>query len=269
MDRRHSHDRQPDRQKNLDAASLLKINAEEDRFLPVEIKVHMLMEQAAMRMRASAIVGEQISKLDDVIRVRALLAIIREKSRDAQGHCESSSDCEDSGSGTDDEARKSGAEESGHDDEASVARHVPPLGPEDREMFTRMAVSAMKTVLFQLSEEGAVDGAKDVFDLYEALVSTDDLALAAAEGFPMLGVDTVMSVKHACYRKLVAARHRFLVSGFSLLLYPALEKMRLLLLSLPFHRFSLRSLVARLFQRAVAQWHSLSLPASVHVISCG
>ena len=88
--------------------------------------------------------------------------------------------------------------------------HLP--SEEDLDMFTRMAVSSTKVVLFQLAQEAGVEGAKDVFDLYEGLLTTSALSRAAAEGFPAMNVDSLMSPRHSCYRRLVAARHRFLVS---------------------------------------------------------
>lgn len=207
----------------MDARALLRINAQEEHFLPVELKVRMLMEQAAMRMRASAMVGERISKLDDVIRVRALLAIIREKSRGPEEAAPAAA----AATATAKEqapAARGGAAEKGTQAAAPpaevavcVGEHTGGSSPpdaEDAEMFARMAVSAMKTVLFQVADEGAAESAKDVLDVYEGLMTTDDLALAAAEGFPELCVETLMSLKHSCYRKLVAARHRFLVSCF-------------------------------------------------------
>lgn len=61
----------------MESHALLRINAREEEFLPVEVKVDWLSKQASMRSRASAMVGRRISQLDDVIRVRALFAIIR------------------------------------------------------------------------------------------------------------------------------------------------------------------------------------------------
>lgn len=220
----------------MDAQALLRINAEEDHFLPVEIKVRMLMEQAAMRMRASAMVGERISKLDDVIRVRALLAIIREKigatagqpSRDSattsSGRSSSMSSIISSSSTTEergdsspdskDESSEGPAPVEAEEVTSSVTaidRCALP-SEEDLAMFTRMAVSSTKVVLFQLAQEGEVEGAKDVFDVYEGLLTTSALSQAAAEGFPSMNVDSLMSPRHSCYRRLLAARHRFLVS---------------------------------------------------------
>lgn len=210
----------------MDAQALLRINAQEDHFLPVEIKIRMLMEQAAMRMRASAMVGERISKLDDVVRVRALLAIIREKlgategqpPRDAATACSSrSSSTEergDSSPDSKDESSEGPAPLEREEVTSSVTAidRCPLPSEEDLAMFMRMAVSATKVVLFQLAQEGGVEGAKDVFDVYEGLLTTNALSRAAAEGFPSINVDSLMSPRHSCYRRLLAARHRFLVS---------------------------------------------------------
>ena len=218
----------------MDAQALLRINAEEDHFLPVEIKVRMLMEQAAMRMRASAMVGERISKLDDVIRVRALLAIIREKigatdgqpSRDSGTTSSRSSSISSSISSSTTEERGDSSPDSKDENSEGPAPveaeevtssvtaidRCPLPSEEDLAMFTRMAVSSTKVVLFQLAQEGEVDGAKDVFDVYEGLLTTSALSRAAAEGFPSMNVDSLMSPRHSCYRRLLAARHRFLVS---------------------------------------------------------
>lgn len=219
----------------MDAQALLRINAEEDHFLPVEIKIRMLMEQASMRMRASAMVGERISKLDDVIRVRALLAIIREKigategqtPRDSATATSSRSDsissigssaAEERGDSPPEHSKDESSEEPAPVEAEEVTSSVTATdrcdlpSEEDLAMFTRMAVSSTKVVLFQLAQEGEVDGAKDVFDVYEGLVTTNDLSRAAAEGFPSMNVDSLMSPRHSCYRRLLAARHRFLVS---------------------------------------------------------
>lgn len=227
----------------MDAQALLRINAQEDHFLPVEIKVRMLMEQAAMRMRASAMVGERISKLDDVIRVRALLAIIREKTAATEGQqqqqdaaeagatpsCSRSSSSSitsrgeergDISSSPDNADSEECSQEPPLAEGEEVAPSAAPIdkrcnhlpSEEDLDMFTRMAVSSTKVVLFQLAQEAGVEGAKDVFDLYEGLLTTSALSRAAAEGFPAMNVDSLMSPRHSCYRRLVAARHRFLVS---------------------------------------------------------
>ncbi|CAM9427746.1 unnamed protein product, partial [Laminaria digitata] len=223
----------------MDAQALLRINAQEDHFLPVEIKIGMLMEQAAMRMRASAMVGERISKLDDVIRVRALLAIIREKIGATEGQQQpeaatttsssrsssiSSNSREELGEISPDS--KEGdcsqdpappeAEEATSSATASDRCSVP--SEEDLAMFTRMAVSSTKVVLFQLAQEGEAEGAKDVFDVYEGLLTTSALSKAAAEGFPSMNVDSLMSPRHSCYRRLIAARHRFLLRKLGVLL---------------------------------------------------
>lgn len=212
----------------MDAQVLLRINAQEERFLPVEIKVGMLMEQAAMRMRASAIVGDRIAKLDDAIRVRALLAIIREKTSGCgQGSSSSASDDADG-------KREGSSNPSSPVTTACRAGVVcaSQPGEEDNDIFTRMAVSAMKTVLFQISEESKPESAKDVEDLYEGLVTTAELSLAAAEGFPTLDVDSLMSLKQARYRKLAAARHRFLVSLCKLILWYDMTLQSIILFSI-------------------------------------
>lgn len=222
----------------MDPEALMRINAQEELFLPVEIKVKMLMEQASMRMRASTMIGERISMLDDVIRVRALLAIIRQGRQHVEGKvtftprqemrettsspaasltiAESLPCAEEPGESTSE----------GHVEEedvtaARMSEEVPshpkrerfvPCGKAEMEMFTRMAVSALKTVLFQLAEEGSAEGAKDLSTIYEGLVTTEALSEEAAEGFPSLDVDSLLDLKHARYRKVVVSRHRFLVS---------------------------------------------------------
>ena len=188
----------------MEAQALLRINSNEARFLPVELKVRMLMEQAGMRMRASAMVGKRISQLDDVIRVRALMAIVIRATEASN------------------EAAASEAV-SGPSDLRGEAREEPAgpcLGPSMRcppsadevDMFARMAVSGIKTVLFQIVEEAEAETAKDIIDAYDGLITTEDLCLAAAEGFPNLNVDSLLLAKHLRYRKLVASRHRYLVS---------------------------------------------------------
>lgn len=194
----------------MDAHALLRINAEEETFLPVEIKVRMLMEQASMRMRASAMVGKRISQLDDVIRVRALLSIIRAKSgTPKKAEASSCPAATAAGSSVEDPPPSSA--------DACSPRGTDEPNAEDTLMFTRMAVSALKTVLFQLADEGAAETAKDLFDVYDGLVTTDELTLAASEGIPFLGVDNLLLSEHACYRKLACSRHRFLVSAGRLL----------------------------------------------------
>lgn len=190
----------------MDAQALLRINAEEETFLPVEIKVRMLMEQASMRMRASAMVGKRISQLDDVIRVRALLAIIRAKSGTPKKAEASSCSAATAAGCTVEDPPPSSAD-------ACSPRATDGPNAEDLLMFTRMAVSALKTVLFQMADEGAAETAKDLFDVYDGLVTTDELNLAASEGFPLLGVDNLLLSEHVCYRKLACSRHRFLVSA--------------------------------------------------------
>lgn len=185
----------------MDPQSLIRINAHEERLFPVELKVRMLMEQASMRMRASAMVGERIALLDDVIRVRALLAIVRQKKNDGD---EASKDATKTRS-------SSGSCESYAAEKCPPSTRTPPT-EEEYMMYTRMAVSALKTVLFQLVDEGAADSSKDLSQVYDGLVSTDDLAVTASEGFPTLDVDSLLSREHARYRKVVTARHRFLVS---------------------------------------------------------
>lgn len=182
----------------------MRINAHEERLLPVELKVRMLMQQASMRMRASAMVGERISMLDDVIRVRALFAIIREKKAATRAASKEATEAAETTTKASHSRSSSCA--------SSPATRLPP-SDEEAVMFTRMAVSALKTVLFQLADEGAAESSKlDLSQLYDGLVSTDAIGLDASEGFPTLDVDSLMSLKHARYRKVVTSRHRFLVS---------------------------------------------------------
>lgn len=185
----------------MDPESLMRINAHEERLFPVELKVRMLMEQASMRLRSSTLVGERISMLEDVIRVRALLAIIRQESNTDVSSTATSrtSLC------------STGSTESLSVDDSCPATRSPPT-EEELATFTRMAVSALKTVLFQLVEEGASESSKDLSELYDGLVSTDALSQSASEGFPTLDVDSLFSLEHARYRKVLASRHRFLVS---------------------------------------------------------
>lgn len=194
----------------MDPESLVRINAHEDRLFPVELKVKMLMEQASMRMRASAMVGERISLLDDVIRVRALMEIVRHRS-----------DADEASEATRGTRRCStGSCDSSSSDALCPATRTPPT-KEELVMYTRMAVAALKTVLFQLVDEGAADSSKDLSQLYDGLVSTDELSLDASEGFPTLDVDSLLSREHLRYRKLVTSRHRFLVSSGIFSLAPA------------------------------------------------
>lgn len=193
----------------MEAQALLRINAHEARFLPVELKVRMLMEQAGMRMRASAMVGERISQLDDVVRVRALISIVSEGTKPSPPAPPASAGA---GAGAaakeiDDEPDK---REGGAPIEGKNPRRLPTV--EEMEMFKRMAVSAVKTVLFQIADEAEAEIAKDVIDVYEGLITTEDLCLKAAEGFPTLNVDSLLSSKHLRYHKLLASRHRYLVS---------------------------------------------------------
>lgn len=193
----------------MEAQALLRINAHEARFLPVELKVRMLMEQAGMRMRASAMVGERISQLDDVVRVRALISIVSEGIKPtlppsvSPGAGAAAKETDDVPDG-----REGG--EGGEPIEGKNSRRVPTV--EEMEMFKRMAVSAVKTVLFQIADEAEAEIAKDVIDVYEGLITTEDLCLKAAEGFPTLNVDSLLSSKHLRYHKLLASRHRYLVS---------------------------------------------------------
>lgn len=193
---------------DMDAQALMRINAQEENMFPVEIKVKMLMEQAGMRMRASRMVGERISQLDDVIRVRALLGIVGQNRRKA----------EKDNSGTE---RKQQTTDASKTRAAAACAPSPrardrfaPCGEADLAVFSRMAVSSMKTVLFQLAEEGMVDGAKDLSVMYDGLVTTAALNADASEGFCALDVDSLLSAEHSTYRKLIVSRHRYLVSQF-------------------------------------------------------
>lgn len=191
----------------MEAQALLRINAHEARFLPVELKVRMLMEQAGMRMRASAMVGERISQLDDVVRVRALVSIVSEGAKPTPSPPSAGAGA---GAATKEINDEPDGREGGEPLEGKNSRRVPTV--EEMEMFKRMAVSAVKTVLFQIADEAEAEIAKDVVDVYEGLITTEDLCLKAAEGFPTLNVDSLLSSKHLRYHKLLASRHRYLVS---------------------------------------------------------
>ncbi|CAM9331341.1 unnamed protein product [Discosporangium mesarthrocarpum] len=60
----------------MDPGWLMMLNREEENILPVQLKVHMLMEQAMLRTRCRAVVEERIVKLEKVVRVHALFAVI-------------------------------------------------------------------------------------------------------------------------------------------------------------------------------------------------
>lgn len=196
---------------DMEARSLMRINAHEERLFPVGIKVKMLMEQASMRMRASRMVGERISQLDDVIRVRSLLFIVGQSKRklDAVNSTSTPRSCKDQSNKDIDSSSSTATPGSGEEGKGGC---FTPCDETDIVEFTRMAVSSMKTVLFQLVDEGAVDNAKDLSLLYEDLITTVALKAAAAEGFCDLHVDSLLSTEHTTYRKLVVSRHRYLVS---------------------------------------------------------
>lgn len=197
---------------DMEARSLMRINAHEERLFPVGIKVKMLMEQASMRMRASRMVGERISQLDDVIRVRSLLCIVGQSKRklDAVDSTSTPRSYKDhSNQGTNPSSSTAVPRSEGEGTGACFA----PCGEADIAEFTRMAVSSMKTVLFQVVDEDAVDNAKDISLLYEGLITTAALKADAAEGFCNLDVDSLLSAEHTTYRKLVVSRHRYVVSS--------------------------------------------------------
>ncbi|CAM9831093.1 unnamed protein product [Ectocarpus sp. 4 AP-2014] len=206
----------------LDSRSLLRINAHEEFFLPVEVKVGWLSRQASMRSRASAMVGSRISQLDDAIRVRALLSILQSFSATATTPAARPSAAKIA----QDSCSASEGEE-GSRSRPNGKRHVrtdsgPPPDLQDLEVFARMAVAKIKVVLFQLASPAEVrereQQGKDVFDVYEGLLTSEALAKAAKEGFPTLDVETLMLPAHFRYRSLVAARHRFLLRKLGVLL---------------------------------------------------
>lgn len=209
----------------LDSRSLLRINAHEESFLPVEVKVGWLSRQASMRSRASAMVGSRISQLDDAMRVRALLSILQSSSATTTTPA-TRPETPSSGAGASSAAKIaqdscSGSEgEEGSRSRPKGKRHVrtdsgTPPDLQDLEVFARMAVAKIKVVLFQLASPAEVrereQQGKDVFDVYEGLLTGEALAKAAKEGFPTLDVETLMLPAHFRYRSLVAARHRYLV----------------------------------------------------------
>eukprot|EP00903_Cladosiphon_okamuranus_P005707 g5667.t1 len=230
----------------LDSHALLRINAHEDAFLPVEVKVDWLTSQASMRSRASAMVGSRISQLDDAIRVRALLSIIRSGAPLTAE--ESKSTTTPPPSVPSSTTPTAGTAAAAGNEEASKAREPPaqasakgregagaqaprghvrtesaaetPPAPADLELFTRMAVAKMKAVLFQLASDAEKKErrGKDVFDVYEGLVTSEALEKAAEAGFPALDVDTILLPKHFHYRTLIAARHRYLLRKLGVLL---------------------------------------------------
>ncbi|CAN0028351.1 unnamed protein product [Ectocarpus sp. 13 AM-2016] len=216
----------------LDSRSLLRINAHEESFLPVEVKVGWLSRQASMRSRASAMVGSRISQLDDAIRVRALLSILQSSSA-TKATPAARPGTPPSGAGAFSVAKiaqescsTSEGEEGGRS-RPKGKRHVrtdsgPPPDLQDLEVFARMAVAKIKVVLFQLASPAEVrereQQGKDVFDVYEGLLTSEALAKAAKEGFPSLDVETLMLPAHFRYRSLVAARHRYLLRKLGVLL---------------------------------------------------
>lgn len=203
----------------LEPHALLRINAHEEIFLPVEVRVEWLSKQAALRMRASAMVGSRISQLDDAIRARALLSIVQQPpattpAAESQGPEALSARGADAPE--DERASREGCVAVGQGQQH--ARHgssEPMLDARDLEVIARMAVAKIKVVLFQLAspeeKKERLQQGKDVFDVYEGLLTSEDLEQAAKEGFPTLDVDTLMHPKHFRYRSLIAARHRFLV----------------------------------------------------------
>ncbi|CAM9391226.1 unnamed protein product [Ectocarpus sp. 12 AP-2014] len=215
----------------LDSRSLLRINAHEESFLPVEMKVGWLSRQASMRSRASAMVGSRISQLDDAIRVRALLSILQSSS--ATTTPAARPETPPSGAGASSVAKiaqdscSASEGEEGRRSRPKGKRHVrtdsgPPPDLQDLEVFARMAVAKIKVVLFQLASPAEVrereQQGKDVFDVYEGLLTSEALAKAAKEGFPTLDVETLMLPAHFRYRSLVAARHRYLLRKLGVLL---------------------------------------------------
>ncbi|CAM9494086.1 unnamed protein product, partial [Ectocarpus fasciculatus] len=208
----------------LDSRSLLRINAHEESFLPVEVKVGWLSRQASMRSRASAMVGSRISQLDDAIRVRALLSILQSASAPAARPAETTLPPPP--------AKDSATPAATEGEEANSSRHkgkrhvrtgsAPPPNLQDLEVFARMAVAKTKVVLFQLASAAEVrereQQGKDVFDVYEGLLTSEVLEKAAKEGFPSLDVETLMLPVHFRYRSLVAARHRYLLRKLGVLL---------------------------------------------------
>ncbi|CAN0164123.1 unnamed protein product [Scytosiphon promiscuus] len=219
----------------LEPHALLRINAHEEIFLPVEVRVEWLSKQAALRMRASAMVGNRISQLDDAIRARALLSIVQLPATTAAGGGQKSEAAHDTSSAAAAEVGETGAPRP-EGDEGGVAeagqgeeqQHVrrgssePPLDARDLEVVARMAVAKVKIVLFQLAspeeKKERLQQGKDVFDVYEGLLTSEDLEQAAKEGFPKLDVDTLLDPKHFRYRSLIAARHRYLLRKLAVLL---------------------------------------------------
>ncbi|CAM9608721.1 unnamed protein product, partial [Ectocarpus sp. 12 AP-2014] len=215
----------------LDSRSLLRINAHEESFLPVEMKVGWLSRQASMRSRASAMVGSRISQLDDAIRVRALLSILQSSSATTTPAARPETPPSGAGASSvakiaQDSCSASEGEEGGRS-RPKGKRHVrtdsgPPPDLQDLEVFARMAVAKIKVVLFQLASPAEVrereQQGKDVFDVYEGLLTSEALAKAAKEGFPTLDVETLMLPAHFRYRSLVAARHRYLLRKLGVLL---------------------------------------------------
>ncbi|CAN0341145.1 unnamed protein product, partial [Ectocarpus sp. 8 AP-2014] len=216
----------------LDSRSLLRINAHEESFLPVEVKVGWLSRQASMRSRASAMVGSRISQLDDAIRVRALLSILQSSSVTTTPPA-ARPETPPSGAGASSAAKiaqdscSASEGEEGSGSRPKGKRHVrtdsgPPPDLQDLEVFARMAVAKIKVVLFQLASPAEVrereQQGKDVFDVYEGLLTGEALAKAAKEGFPTLDVETLMLPAHFRYRSLVAARHRYLLRKLGVLL---------------------------------------------------
>lgn len=215
----------------LDSRSLLRINAHEESFLPVEVKVGWLSRQASMRSRASAMVGSRISQLDDAIRVRALLSILQQSSSLTTTPA-TAPETPPSGGAPSSAATAEGSCPATERDEGrsrpNGKRHVrtgsgPPPNQQDLEVFARMAVAKIKVVLFQMASAAEVrereQQGRDVFDVYEGLLTSEALEKAAKEGFPSLDVETLMLPAHFRYRSLVSARHRYLVSSVVCILY--------------------------------------------------
>ncbi|CAN0212182.1 unnamed protein product [Pylaiella littoralis] len=240
----------------MEPDALLRINAEEELLVPVEVKVDWLSKQASMQAeRPRATVGRCISQLDDVVRVRALFSIIRSTaprstaatptvSLPAEGVGAAAAAAAAAAAQDDEPAgmQKTKAPSQGTATTVTVpppaeeeksfggvlrrflrncsSANAPPPGSQGLEVFLRMAVSRMKDVLFQLAsdEEKKERGDRCLFDVYEGLMTSETLYSAALEGFPTLDVDTVMLPKHFHYRKLIAARHRFLLRKLGVLL---------------------------------------------------
>ncbi|CAM9612883.1 unnamed protein product [Choristocarpus tenellus] len=177
----------------MDSGALMLLNNQEELILPVQLKVRMLMEQALLRSRCRAMVEDRIIKLERVVRVQALFAII------------------DRGTSPDGGLVGEGI---------PWGRAKPPtsLSPDDVVNFRRMAVCEVKNILYDLAEEGSADCSKDLAQIYDGLVFTEDIAQDAAKGFASVDEEALFAPRRSKYRRLMTERWRFLIRKLGVML---------------------------------------------------